>query len=380
MGGGVNGHVRKHGKGWVHVIDLGRDPATGKRRQKWTRGFADKRAAQKDLRAKLTQLDAGNDPFPESLTVSTFADQWIEHLTTQGKVRDGTSAAYRQLVRLHAEPVIGEMEIRKVRPAHIQAVLDGMTRAGKAARTVAHCRAAMSSMFKLAVRLEVVTSNPVRDSEAPKKSRPNLTTPTASDLSRLIAAADGTPYELPVLLSCRTGARRGEVAGLRWQDVDLDEGTARITSTIQKDPTTRVLVRLDPKTARSRRTIHLDSVTVARLRQHRADQRERLLAIGVRVTGETPVCDDGHGGLLDIDRYSKEWPKITARAGVPAGIRLHDARHGVATVLAEANVPTELIAAQLGHADEGFTLRTYVHASNDRLRTVANVIGDALSG
>jgi integrase len=270
------------------------------------------------------------------------------------------------------------MEIRKVRVAHVQAVLDAMTKAGKAARTVSHCRAALSSMFKHALLMQIITSNPVRDSEGPKKKRPELTSPSADDLNLLIKAAADTAWAIPVLLTCKTAARRGEVCALRWQDVDLDGETAEITSTIQKDQTTRALVRLDPKTERGTRQVPLLDA-VGPLRQHRAEQRERLLALGVRVTSETPVCDDGTGGLLDPDDYSKAWKGISAAAGVP-GVRLHDARHGVAKAFAKKGIRTEVISKVLGHSDEAFTMRTYIKVDNDDLRDAAGDMRDALSG
>jgi integrase len=76
---------------------------------------------------------------------------------------------------------------------------------------------------------------------------------------------------------------------------------------------------------------------------------------------------------------SVEWRRIAQRAGLP-GVRLHDVRHGFASVLAERGVRTELISKVLGHADEGFTLRTYVHPADNALAEVADGIGDALSG
>jgi Arc/MetJ family transcription regulator len=206
----MQGHLRKRGERWAFVIELERDPITGKRRQKWVSGFPTRDAAQKALREKLTAVDRDEDPFPPETTVRPFVlERWLPHLETQQRVRPRTIASYRQLWTDHAFPVIGGMELRKVRVAHVQSVLDAMTEAGKAARTVAHARAAMSAAFRQAVRWQLVRNNVVRDAEAPRKQPPDLRVPTGAELRAIVEAARGTPFEIAVLLAATTGARRG---------------------------------------------------------------------------------------------------------------------------------------------------------------------------
>jgi hypothetical protein len=141
----MRGHVRKRGTLWAFVVELDRD-ATGKRHQKWSSGFATKAAAGRELRKRLRLLDEGEDPFPAEIAVRDFVlDRWLPHLETQGRLRTRTVRSYRQLARDHVLPTLGAMELRKVRPAHIQRALDEMTSKGRAPRTVAHARAAMSA-------------------------------------------------------------------------------------------------------------------------------------------------------------------------------------------------------------------------------------------
>jgi integrase len=361
------------------VLDAGRNPQTGKRRQKWIGPFDSKKAARADMRGRLTKRDDGQDPFPRDVSVASWSEQWFAHLETSGRLRQRTLYGYRALFRDHVVPVIGDLPMRVIAPAHIQRVLDEMTAAEKAPRTVSHCRAALSGCWKHAVRMRVVPVNVVRDSEAPKKERPELQTPDASELRALLDAAEGTEWEAAVLLSTRTGARRGEILAALWRDVDFDESQLRIVASLQRDDANGELVRLAPKTKRSTRMVPLDRDTVARLRRLRVEQATRLLALGIRATDETPVCDDMTGAPINPERYSKAWGAIATRAGC-SGVRLHDCRHGVASLLAARNVRTELIARTLGHADESFTMRTYIHPEADELKAVADVIGDALGG
>lgn len=373
----MKGHTLRHGKGWSHVVELGRDPVTGKRRQRWTSGFATEREALKDLRARLVIMDAGDDAFPAEITVASWSVAWLRHLETADKVRPRTRHSYGQLVRDHVLPLIGAMPMRRVKAAHVQSVLDAMTDAGRAPRTVSHCRAALSGMFRHATKMQVVPSNPVRDSEAPNNTRPTLRTPTAAELRAIIETARGTPWEVPVLLAATTGARRGEVLGLKWNAVDFDRGRLAITESLQR--VRGETVYMSPKTPSGVRTVPLTAATVARLRQHRAEQAQRLLSLGVRQTDETPVCDRGDGTPCDPDSFTHAASRIATAAGVD-GVRLHDLRHAVATLLAAERSPVELTSRMLGHSDVAFTLRVYTHPTDDLLDEVGGIIGGALSG
>lgn len=371
------GHVRKRGERWAFVVELERDPATGKRRQRWVSGFRTKDDAERELRKRLLLIDEDQDAFPVETTVAAFAGSWLEHLETQGRLRPGTIRNYRQLVQTHVAPRIGGLAVRRVRPADIQGVLDTMTRAGKAPRTVAHARAAMGACFTYALRMGIVTVNPVRASEAPAKKVPELRTPNAAELRVIIDAAMGTRWEVPILLAATTGARRGEVLGLRWGNVDLARGRARIVEAVQR--INKQTVFASPKTARAFRSVPLVPEVVERLRRHRAEQAQRLLALGIRADDETVVCDGGDGRPIDPSTFTHATTRIAADAGLP-GVRLHDLRHAVATVLALSGNRPEITSMMLGHASVAFTLQTYTHPTDDELDSVTEHLGNALSG
>lgn len=373
----MQGHLRKRGDRWAFVIELERDPVTGKRRQKWASGYKTKAEAQRALRAKLKVIDDGGDAFPEALDVRTFVvEQWLPYLERQGKLAQRTVENYSQLWRDHALPVIGRKQLRAIRVSDIQRVLDTMTDRGKAPGTVGHCRSAMSAAFTRACKSELILANPVRFAEPPTKEAAELRVPTAAELRKIIEQAKGTRWEVAILLSATTGARRNEVLGLRWANLDLDLGRVTIAEALaQVDGR---LTWVEPKTARSTRVIPLRPFVVDRLRAHRREQAERLLALGIRQSSETSVADNGSGEPLDPDSYTRRGKEIAAAAGVP-DCHLHAFRHGVLTAL--ANQGDLAIASEIaGHSSLAFTHSVYVHTDESRVARHDEALGRALDG
>ena len=362
---------------WTYVMYVGQDPATGRPKYKWRGGYATKAEAASALQDALGAWKSGRDPFGESLCVAEFSQLWLQHLESTGKVRPRTKANYAGLLREHVVPRLGFLEVRKVKPVHLQSILDAMTATGRKPRTVAHARACLSAMFSHAVRMQVLDTNPARATTAPAKSRPHLVVPSAEQVRRIIDTANGTPWEIPVLLAATTGARRGEILALRWRNVDLDKERIRIVESLQRID--HALTFTPPKTARSVRTVPLPGWVAERLAVHRTEQASRLRGLGQRqkVGDDLVVCDRGDGEPHDPDSFGHAVKRITERAGVP-GARLHDLRHGVATMLASSGARAELTSKMLGHASVAFTLQTYTHPRDDELIALADTIGSAL--
>jgi integrase len=158
-----------------------------------------------------------------------------------------------------------------------------------------------------------------------------------------------------VALHC--GLRRGELAGLRWKDVDLDSGTLTVAQ--QMTEANHQLVISTPK-AKSQRQILLAPATVVSLRQHRALQRRERLALGEAWTDTGYVFVDEAGRSYHPHSYLPMFRRACATAGVPR-IRLHDLRHTMATLALEAGVHPKVVQEQLGHSGINVTLDIYSH-------------------
>ena len=186
--------------------------------------------------------------------------------------------------------------------------------------------------------------------------RPPVAVWTATQTGRFLQAiAEQRLYALYHLIALR-GLRRGEAAGLRWCDIDLDARVATINQQLQQYD--GHLVIGPPKTTRSCRTIALDRTTVAALRRHRLSQLAERDAAGVDYHDSGYVFTGLRGDPMAPDRISRLFRALAAEAGLPP-IRLHDLRHGAATLALAAGVDLRVVQDMLGHCSIVLTADTY---------------------
>jgi integrase len=165
------------------------------------------------------------------------------------------------------------------------------------------------------------------------------------------------------------GLRRGEIAGLRWDDVDLGQRTVRIGKT-RVDVGGRALDQDDPKTASAGRVLPRPDALLGELTAAKARQAAERLSLGEAYAAlDYVVCNEA-GEPYHPSTLSTMWQGAIKNLAVPQ-VRLHDARHTCATLMHLQGVPIALVAAWLGHTDVSFTLRTYVHAQPEALELAA---------
>jgi integrase len=370
----VRGHVRRRGKSWSFVLDVERDPQTKWRRQKWVSGFETKKAAEAGLRCALGRMDANKDPVPEKVTLTAYVEtQWLPHLDAVGKPRERTRAGYAAHLRRYVLPLMGGIELSKIRVQHCQKVLDEVV--DRAPGSVRHVKAAMSSCFQDAVRGELIATNPARATRTATPPKAKLTTPSPEQVRTLVDAAAGTVWEIPTLVCAATGARMSEVLGLRWRDVDLDRGCVKVVETLVRH-LDGSLGFAPPKTRAAVREIPLPKRAVVRLRAYKIEQAQRRLRLGDGWRDLDLVCERGDGKPSDPSSFSHAFARIADQVGL-GDVRLHDLRHSYATQMARAGTPAFVTAAILGHSSPAFTQATYQHADHGMLEAAARSVQEA---
>jgi|SRR5262245_12428369 len=216
--------------------------------------------------------------------------------------------------------------------------------------------------------------NPAEAAEPPRIERPAMNTYDVEQTAELLEAVRGTRLFVPVMLGVLCGLRRGEIAALRWRNVDLN--TARL-AVVESAEQTKAGVRYKPPKSGRSRTVALAATVVAELRAHRARQAEELLRLGIRQNEATFVYAREDGEPMQPRSLTHAWQQMLARTGL-SRIRFHDLRHAHATHLLASGVHPKVASERLGHSKVGITLDLYSHVLPGMQEDAAARVDDAV--
>ncbi len=361
------GCIRRRDDGrWEARLSLGWK-ADGKRAIKAYYG-ATRQEVQDKLNAALHDKRVGLLLPEKGQTVGAYLTRWLED-SVKPKQRPGTYVRYETLVRLRLIPALGKIALDKLSPQHVQTMLAGMTpSAARYARTV--LRAALGRAMKWGM----VVRNAAALAEPPRVERKEARFLDAEQAKALLAAAGGHKDEALFVTALMCGLRRGELLGLRWQDVDLDGGRLQVRHALHR---VRVdggstLALEDVKTEKSKRTISpLPAQVVTALRAHRVRSGRLLFPTAY-------VFTTINGGPIDATTLAYHFRRLLTKAGLPH-FRFHDLRHSCASFLLAAGVSIKVIQEQLGHSQIATTMNTYAHVMPNLRQEAADAM-DAMFG
>jgi integrase len=286
------------------------DPATGKRRQYSKGGFRTKKECQQALNEALASLRSGTFVEPSQRTVARFlVGEWLPAMRPP-RVRPSTWLSYQRNVERHIVPALGHLPLQRLTPAQLttfyRELLETGHRRGSgglAPKTVRNIHGALHAALRDAVRWGYVARNVAAAADLPKGATPEMRVWSPEQLRVFLDQVRGDRLYAAWLLLATTGMRRGEVAGLRWVDVDLDAG--RVSPRRPRVVVNHEVLVSEPKTAKGRRSIALDPATVAALREHRRWQLEERLAVGPGWEDSGLVFTWPDGRPLHPERFSR---------------------------------------------------------------------------
>src|SRR5262249_55369682 len=245
-----------------------------------------KRQAQVECARLLTETKNGTSVDPTRMTVATFLERWIEHM--EGQVSPRSHERYAEIARKNIVPLLGGLGLTKLQPAHIsQAYPKALTSGrrdgsgGLSARTVTHMHRVLREALQQAVRWQLIARNPADAVKPPKVERRQMQVLDAVATAEMIEAARPYSAFVPILLGGLCGLRRGEIAALRWRNVDLDAGQLAVVASIEQTKTG--CREKETKSGRAR-TVALSATVIEELRRQRLQQAQDLLQLGVRLT------------------------------------------------------------------------------------------------
>lgn len=374
----MRGSIIKRGKKYTIVLEMGIDPSTKKRKQKWISGFTKKRQAEEELARLVSEVNKGIFVEPSKSTLEEYLEKWLE--IHKASIAERTYHRYEQLTYGHIIPLLGSMLLSKLKPMHIQQFLSRMqTRERLDSRkgtlsptTIHHAHNVLHKALKDAVKWQMVPVNPSDAVTPPRRARKVCRVAEEEEIPVILHITKDTYLEVPVFLALSTGARVGEILGLQWNDVDLKKGIIHIRSAmIRKKDGTLVLAQV--KTPKSRRAVEIGPDTISKLKQHNKQQKEWQVASDKKWNTSNLVCihsDDGRP--INPNALSSRFNKLMTKQGL--NLSFHDLRHTHATMLLKSGVHPKIVSERLGHANIGMTLDIYSHVLPTMQKEAAGIM------
>ena len=316
------------------------------------------------------------------MTVEDLSKRWLAF--EERNVGPHTLERYQQIVRLYIVPALGKIALVDLQPEHIEEALTAWRavrrqpkRRKKATapveeralsqRSVKHIFDCTRSMLRWGARMNLLAENPSLAVKPPRVEPREMKVPDQSLITALIDAAADSSLRLPIVVLVGLGLRRGELLGLRWRDLDLDAG--RLTVRRSLAVLGGIVRTKAPKTRSSARTLTMPAFVVAALREQRAAQGERRMNLGIGRASEDDyvfASPSRPGAPWNPDSFGKQFFDLShrvARTKKLPRVRLHDLRHGFATLSLQSGADLKTVSHALGHTKIGVTADMYLHVT-----------------
>ncbi|MFC1964752.1 tyrosine-type recombinase/integrase [Chloroflexota bacterium] len=370
----MRGHiVKRYKNSYSIVLNLGVDPANGRRKQQWISVKGTKKETEKKLSELLHQIDSGVFTKPSKSTLASYLTQWLNDIRLSN-LAQRTTEGYESIVRCHLIPSLGQLYLTQLKPGHLQRLYSNKSAGGFSNRTIHYIHVTIHKALQDAVRLGILARNVADAVKPPKVQRQEIRTMNEHDIHIFLEFAKSTLYYAIFYTAIFTGMRRSELLALRWSDVDLILCQLSVTRALHQLHDGSLVFR-QPKTAKGRRLISLSPSTAIVLSEHREQQERLRQNLGLALSEDDLVFCHTDGKPLLPNSVSHAWTKLANRTGLQ-GIRLHDARHTHASLMLKQGVHPKIVQERLGHASIQITLDTYSHVAPGLQQAAANRFDD----
>jgi len=376
------GSIRQRPDGrWEARFTVGRDPGTGKQIQRSVYG-----STQKEVRQRLSQaiaaVDEGTYTAPSKMTVGQWLDIWQRDYL--GGVKPFTVLNYSQHIKNHIKPAMGAIKLDALNAHTIQSFYNSLGteqdgKPGLSPKTVKNIHGVLHKALQQAVKVGYLRFNPADACELPRMERKEVKPLDDEAMSAFIKAVHGHRFEAVYLTMLFTGMRRGEICGLTWDCVDLEQGTIRIDKQLQNVPGQPGEFRLASTKNGKGRMITTAASVVKLLKKHRAQQSENRLKAGPLWQDRGFVFCNEVGEHLSPSTVYHEYKRIVASIGLPDA-RLHDLRHSYAVAALRAGDDIKTVQGNLGHHAAAFTLDVYGHVTEEMKQASAARMEEFIKG
>ncbi|MEU8529225.1 site-specific integrase [Streptomyces sp. NPDC048629] len=313
-------------------------------------------------RVLLDKVASGTPVPTRSAKLSEWLAYWLDSVIKPRR-KLSTYDKYEAHVRLYLSPMLGTKRLESLNVPDVRRFLLQLEKQTTAA-TAKESHRVLRTALSAACREELIVRNVAKLVEPPRAATRDLSPWSLDETLDFLAAARRDPLYAAFVLAIAMGLRRGELVGLRWTDIDLENRVLLVRQQVQRR---RGVLYNDETKGRRSRAIPLPAMCLAPLRWHRLRQKATYEASGTEWTPTDYVFATRTGRPVEPRNVHRSFVRVSETAGLRL-IRLHDARHGCATLLTAAGVAPRVVMEILGHSQISLTMDVYTHVVQDTQR------------
>lgn len=401
----MKGHFTKRGckcppnnctcnKKWSFVIDIGKDPKTGERRQHTKGGFKTKQEAEAVAASLITEVNQGTFIKESDILFKEWANEWLPLYIERIAPKPGTIRLREYNIK-KLLPYFAHLKLKNINEEMYQSALNDLKNQGFARTTIEGVHTTAKMIFNMAVSKRMLKIDPTTNAYIKKDEQIIIESDEEElpayfekeELALFLKAVYKHGLFMDVLIFITlayTGMRVGELVALKWKDIDFDKHTIRITKTYYNPKNnTKEYQLVPPKTKKSRRKIIVDDIVIEAFRKHKEEQEKMITRFGKSYNDNGFVFANlnRHPGYPVLIKFIEcRMARILNKVDLNSDLTPHSLRHTHTSLLAEAGVGLEEIMDRLGHHDDEVTRKVYLHVTDNMKREASDKFGDLMRG
>jgi len=333
-----------------------------------------------ERQAKLGRVLDGNIRFVE------FCEKWFKDYA-EGNLQPKTLQRYKEFAA-RCNQAIGNIKLEDIRPHHLNDFYSNLAEPGMNKRTggflspktIQEHHRFISKVLNTAVQWQIIYENPATRATPPKVKQAEVLYLDEEQAKMVITALEQEEqkYKTALILAIYSGLRRGELCGLKWQDIDFEGKIISVRRTLQYLASIG-LYEKEPKTKSSLRSLKLPDEIFHLLREHKSWQDEQRTAHGTAWEDNDYILTQQDGKPMHPDTLTDFFSRLAKKLDLPKGISFHSLRHTSATLLIAGGMSPRTVASRLGHAQVSTTMNIYSHQLQSADAKAAEVLSDMLN-
>lgn len=360
QGGNTMAYFRKRGEFWSYTVDVGRDPTTGKRKQKVVSGFKTKREAEKACAELVTEYERGNLVVSASKdTLGAFMADFMQN-TVKNDVNANTYDGQLGLMNNHIIPKLGNTKLQKLTPMDIQKFYNQLLSEGLSPGTIHNIGNLLGKTLRVASEWGFAVKNVASLVRKPSYKQTKMNVWTQEEVERFLTDTKSCRFHPFYLIALTTGMRLGEILALDWDHINFKKNLIQVEQTVVYAGND-IYIKPSTKTDSSSRSVTIPDFVVNYLKRLKLEQLPNQLNLVIPGI-KSPIVYNS-----TINKAYKQNLKLST----VTPIRIHDMRHTHATLLLQAGENIKVVSERLGHAKVTTTLNTYAHVLPNMQKSLA---------